>query len=207
MIEYKASQFTSSEIHQAVGIQIQELRQGYLSSLGEKPLDLIFSHVASSYWGMLILGKESGQNQVVGYVFGTTDTTRLYKEFIFKRTPLALIYFLPKMISWQRIKKGFETLFYPARKGPDKMQSETPELLDLAVAKDYQGVGVAQELFRQFVGQCRSRGITSFRIPTTEGLDRAHRFYEKMGAEPIGEIEVHGGQRTYIYQYDVLEKK
>ena len=202
-IEYKISEFTYDEIHQSVRIQIQELAQGFLSSLGEKPLELIFAHVASSRWGILIVAVESEQSQVVGYVFGATDTGQLYKEFLLKRTPAAVIYFLPKLLSWQRIKKAFETLLYPTRKRPEQMQLPKPELLDLAVTQAYQGTGVAQELFRQFVNQCRSRGVTAFQIPTTEGLDRAHRFYEKMGSRKVSTIEVHQGQQTYIYLYEI----
>jgi len=203
MIECKTTGFTTDEIRQAVRIQIQELRQGFLSSMGEKPLELIFAHVASSRWGILILALESERGQVVGYVLGATDTGQLYKEFLLKRTPSALVHFLPKLLSWQRIKKAFETLLYPIRKRPTQIQLPRPELLDLAVPQAYQGTGVARELFRQFVNQCRNRGSMAFRIPTGEGLNRAHRFYEKMGAHKVSTTEVHQGQQSYIYLYEI----
>lgn len=205
MIEYKTTGFTADEIYQAVRIQIKELSQGFLSSLGEKPLGLIFTHVASSHWGMLVLAIESDSRQVVGYVLGTLDTGQLYKEFLLKRTLAAFVYFVPKLLSWQRIKKAFETLLYPARKRPEQIELPRPELLNLAVLQSHQGTGVAQGLFKHFVSQCRNRGVTAFQIPTTEGLDRAHHFYEKMGARKVTTIEVHQGQKTYIYQYDIEE--
>lgn len=206
MIQCKTKGFTRDEIRQAVRIQIQELPQGFLSSLGEKPLELIFTHVASSPRGILVLAIESEQGQVVGYVFGATNTGHLYKEFLLKRTLLAVVYFLPKLLSWQRIKKAFETLLYPAKKQPKQTGVPKPELLDLAVTHAYHGTGVAHQLFEEFVNQCRNRGITVFGIPTSEGLERAHKFYEKMGAHRVDAIEVHGGQQTYIYQYDILEE-
>lgn len=205
MVEYKASRITPAEIRQAVRVQLQELSQGFLSSLGEKPLELIFTHVSSSRWGVLVLAVELESCQVVGYVFGTTDTGQLYKEFLSKRTLSAIIYFVPKLLSWRKIKKAFETLMYPAKNPPEKIELPRPELLDLAVIQSYQGTGVAQELFRQLVGQFHNRGVTAFQIPTTEGLERAHRFYEKMGAHKVTTIEVHQGQKTYIYQYDIRE--
>ena len=206
MIECKTTGLTPDEIRQAVRIQIQELPQGFLSSLGEKPLELIFTHVASSRRGILILAIDSEKSQVVGYVFGATHTGQLYKEFLLKRTLAAVIYFVPKLLSWQRIKKAFETLLYPTKKQPQHQAPPKPELLDLAVTHTYHGKGIAQQLFTEFVNQCRSRGIAAFEIPTSEGLDRAHRFYEKVGARRVSEIEVHDGQKTYIYQYDIPEE-
>jgi GNAT superfamily N-acetyltransferase len=203
MIKIKTTGFERDEIRQAVQIQIQELDQGFLSSLGDRALELIFNHVAQSRFGMLVLAIESEQGRVVGYVFGATDTGKLYKEFLLKKTPSALFHFLPKLLSWQRIKKAFETLWYPAKKQTTSL-SQT-ELLDLAVTKKAHGTGVAQELFKAFVNECRSRGISVFQIPTTEGLDRAHRFYEKMGARRVSSVAVHEGQETYIYFYKIEE--
>ena len=206
MIHYKVTQFTTDELRQAARIQMQELPQGFLSSLGEKPLELIFSHVATSRRGILVLATESEKNQVVGYVFGATHTGQLYKEFLLKRTIPALAYFLPKLLSWQRIRKAFETLLYPAKKQPQQSGEVKPELLDLAVTEAYHGTGIAQQLFKEFVNQCRGRGIDVFEIPTSEGLTRAHHFYEKMGAKRIDTIEVHDGQKTYVYQYYLEEE-
>jgi GNAT superfamily N-acetyltransferase len=204
-IQYKTSGFTGNEIRQAARIQMQELNQGFLSSLGEKPLSLIFAHAASSRWGMLILATDTEQGQVVGYVLGAVDTGRFYKDFLFKRALPAIVYFLPKLLSWQRIKKALETLLYPARKQSNQVKLPPAELLDLAVVGAYQGTGIAQKLFEMFIEKCRERGLSSFQIPTTQGLDRAHRFYEKMGAHRVASIEVHRGQQTYIYQYDIQE--
>lgn len=206
MIEYKTHDFSISELRQAAQIQIQELPEGFLSSLGEKPLALIFRHVAESQFGLMVLAVDNETNCVVGYVFGAIHTGKLYKDFLMKRTLVALRYFLPKLLSWTRIKKAFETLLYPAKKGTVQNSFPKSELLDLAVTHTYHGTGVAQYLFTAFVDLCKSKGIRSFVIPTTEGLDRAHRFYEKMGAKRVGVVEVHDGQNTYIYQYDIQEE-
>ena len=42
MIQLKVENFSSEELDQAVYIQMQELSEGFLSSLGAKPLRLIF---------------------------------------------------------------------------------------------------------------------------------------------------------------------
>ena len=165
---------------------------------------LIFTHVASSRFGILVLAKGSGHDRVIGYVFGATNTGQLYKDFLVKRTFRAILYFLPKLLSWERIKKAFETLFYPTQKGQqDRRDDCDAELLDLAVSQAYQGKGVAQRLFDNFVSQCSEYGIDCFDIPTAESLGRAHRFYEKVGAQRVGSLVVHGDQQTYVYRYNV----
>ena len=205
MIEYKTSGFTQEEIRQAVRIQIQEIPKGFLSSLGEKPLTLIFSHIASSRFGIMVIAKEADHGRVIGYVFGATNTRQLYKDFLVKRTFQAVFYFLPKLLSWERIKKAFETLLYPVQKRGQNTKDCDAELLDLAVIQAYQGKGIAQRLFEGFTSQCRARNIGCFEIPTSEGLARAHRFYEKVGAYRVGSLVVHGDQQTYIYRYHVQE--
>ena len=206
-IVYKTDSLTSEEIKAAVRIQLQELNEGFLSSLGEKPLTLIFSFAASNPSGVLVLAKNSETDKVIGYVLGSTNTRRFYKEFLVKRFVPAVVYFLPRMLSLAKIKKGFETLLYPMRKKEKNIQEKKcdAELLDLAVTKDYHGKGIAPRLFEMLVQQFHQKGAQCFDIPTTEGLETAHHFYEKMGAQRVGVVYVHGQQKTFIYQYHIEE--
>lgn len=203
MVEIKTREFEPNEIREAVRIQIQELNQGFLSSFGDEALEVIFSHVAESRWGIFVLAVDAQQKRVLGYVFGTLGTGKLYTDFLCRKTFAAMKYFLPKMLSWVRIKKAFETLLYPFKKRDADARSPEAELLDLAVSRDYHGTGVAQMLFAGFVEECRRREISAFQIPTTETLNQAHRFYEKMGAVRAGTVEVHEGQNTFIYLYQI----
>jgi len=203
-MKIKTKGFTKEEIRQAARIQIEELNEGFLSSFGEKALTVIFSHIAQSTWGVLVIAVDSELRNVVGYVFGTLNTGSLYKEFLLKKTPAAIFYFLPKMLSVRRIIKAFETLIYPSKSpAPDLPDAE---LLDLAVKSQYHGTCVAQRLFEAFIAEFSNRGIDSFKIPTSASLPQAHRFYEKVGAKKVASVEVHEGEITYIYQYDIDSK-
>ena len=203
MVEYKTSEFSLDEVRQAVNIQIQELPKGFLSSLGSKPLELIFSHAALSKFGVLVLAKEIENNRVIGYVFGATDTSKFYKEFLIKRFFTALIYFFLMLLTMEKIKKAFETLFYPNKKSQNQEEDCKAELLDLAVEKPYHGKEIALNLFGNFVNKCRQLRVSCFDIPTTEGLEQAHRFYEKVGAKKVKTVMIHGEQKTYIYRYRI----
>ncbi len=205
MIEIKVSNFEKEEVKQAARIQVEELGEGFLSSFGENALTVIFQHFSESPWGILVLAVNPTQEKVIGYVFGSIDTGKAYKEFLIRRILTAIRYFLPKMLSIKRIKKAFETLFYPT-KLPSQLLPEV-ELLDLAVCNEYHGTGVAQQLFQAFVEELKLRGIDAFKIPTSASLGQAHKFYEKMGARKIESIEIHEGEETFLYLYEISSWK
>jgi GNAT superfamily N-acetyltransferase len=198
-VRYVTEGFSQHEIKQAVQIQIVEINQGFLSSLGEKALGLIFEHVSASPWGIMVLAIDDNSDKVIGYVLGTLSSGKLYFDFIIKRLPYALVYFLPRLLSLNRIKKAIETLLYPSKKQAINLPSA--ELLDLAVNGLYHGKGVAKGLFLKLNSEFQRRGIDSFRIPTSASLIRAHRFYEKMGATKVGAFELHQGELTIVYVY------
>ncbi len=201
----KTADFSPLEIKEAVNIQLEEISQGFLSSLGMKPLMLIFNHAATSRFGILVIAKESNKGHVIGYILGSIDTFKFYKDFLRSKTVPSLLYFIPKIISLKRIKKALETLIYPIKNGHSKVNNSRAELLDMAVSSSYQSAGVGTELFKEFVKQCADKGVKSFKIPTSESLKHAHSFYEKMGAKMADTIEIHKGERTYIYIYSLEE--
>lgn len=201
MVCYLTSGFSRSEIKQAVQIQIAEINQGFLSSLGEKALGLIFQHVADNLWGIMVLAVDDATGKVIGYVIGSINVGKLYRDFFLKKLPVALFFFLPRMLSFRRMVKAFETIIYPQRNHSENLPQA--ELLDLAVSTEYHGKGVAQGLFSIFEKECRNRGVNAFKIPTGESLKRAHRFYENMGAVKAGAFELHRGVLTVVYVYRV----
>jgi GNAT superfamily N-acetyltransferase len=196
---YLTKGFSRIEINQAVQIQLNEISQGFLSSIGEKGLGLIFRYVAESRWCIMVLAIDEVTEKVIGYVIGTISSDKLYRDFLVKKLPAALFYFLPRMLSWQRLVKAFETIRYPWLANTASLPQA--ELLDMAVSSAYHSRGVAQGLFRNFEKECRNQGVNAFKIPTGEFLKRAHRFYEKMGAVKAGAFELHRGGLTFVYLY------
>jgi len=197
MVKYKTNGFSRNDIIQAVQIQLTEINQSFLSSLGEKALAMIFEHVTSSKWGIMVLAVDEAKKEVVGYVLGAIETNKLYRDFVLRTFPKALFLVLPKIFSFKRIVKAFETISYPHKN--QAMHLPSGELLDFAVAASYQGKGLAQGLFRVFATECRKHGLNDFKIPTGSSLKRAHRFYEKMGAVRVCELELHRGEVTIVY--------
>ena len=203
MVRYLVNEFSRHEINQAVHVQISEIKDGFLSSFGEKALGLIFEHIATSSWGIMVLAVDDATGEVIGYVMGSINLSKLYRDFFFKKLPVALFFFLPRMLSFRKMVKAFETIIYPHRNHSGNLPQA--ELLDLAVSTEYHGKGVAQGLFSNFEKECRNRGVNAFKIPTGESLKRAHRFYENMGAVKAGAFELHRGVLTVVYVYRIRQ--
>lgn len=188
------------DIRQVVSIHREEISQGFLSSLGDKPLSLLFYLAVESKYGILLLGKPIDRDKPIGFILGTTDTGAFYKDFLIKNFFRATIHLAPKVFSVQRLRKLFETLFYPSKK--EIQDFPRAELFDIAILKEQQGKGLAQLLFKEFSATMKSKGIEKFKITTGENLIQAQRFYEKLGANKVTEIEVHKGQKTFVYLFD-----
>lgn len=193
---------SSDFLKNVIRIHRIEISQGFLSSLGDSVLALLFSHASESRFGRLLIAKDATSGQIVGFLLGTIDTGAFYKDFLCKKSLKAVFVLVPKLLSFEKARKVFETLFYPT-KGEFKTLPK-PELLDIAVLKEYQGTGVAQLLFKEFSKKLRDMGIEEFKIATGESLVGAQRFYKKLGAEKAGAVEVHKGQKTLIYIYRIL---
>lgn len=197
----KTSGFTKEDIQQVVEIHRNEINKGFLSSLGNRPLELVYSHISQSKLCILILAINPEKNDVSGFILGTLNTGSLYKEFLRKRPLQALIYIAPKLISFSKLRKAWESLFYPRKKEFLKMPKA--ELLVLAVRKEYESSGFARNLFEKLIECFRESGVNEFRIATGNELIRAQKFYEKMGAVKVNDMEIHKGHRSWIYRYQI----
>ncbi len=193
--------FTGSDIAQVVAIHRSQINQGFLSSLGGRTLDLIYSFVPQSRSGVLIVAKESTTGQVCGFICGTANVGVLYKEFLIQKTLSALIFLAPRLLSPRKLWKALETLIYPTKS--KSLDVPDAELLVFAVGDSYKGTGLSHMLFDRFVQTLSEKGAQSFKIGTGASLTRAHRFYEKVGARKVASIEVHHGQQSFVYVYNI----
>jgi GNAT superfamily N-acetyltransferase len=186
----------------AVRIHRAELHEGFLSSLGNGALLLLFQFAAESPTAvLLVLREESGSEGVAGFLLGTFSTRAFYRDFLRRRFLRACWVLGPRLMTPRRLFKAFETLFYPARKATRHLPAA--ELLDIAIDRRFHGQGLGKVLFDHFCGVLRRSGVGEFRITTGESLGGAHVFYERLGARRVGDIEVHKGQSTRVYLYSL----
>jgi GNAT superfamily N-acetyltransferase len=65
------------------------------------------------------------------------------------------------------------------------------------------GTGLSEHLFRSLVEFLRERGVEEMKIATGDNQIRAQKFYEKIGAQRVGNVVVHSGRVAVAYMYRI----
>lgn len=178
-----------------------EVSEGFLASLGEPVLRMLYGHVTSSrLCGLFVAYEGAAEGRPLGYICGTVDTAALYREFMLQRWWTAAPLMMPKLVSPRRILRVIETLRYPGSTPADLPRAEIINFVVLPAAR---GASVATALFESLMRWFEAESSTAVRIVTGEQQIRAHGFYEKVGAELRGRTSIHRGSSSRIYVYSL----
>ena len=199
-IVFKISAFTSSEIDRVASLHRSGIMKGFLPSLGDKFLRLLYQAISRSDKGILILAIKNGQ--VIGFVSGAISLRPIY-SLLLKENLFELIFILfPKFFYRHNLNKIVDLLLYSSRFCKEKADRSAAELLSIIVDEKYRGQGIAQGLFEQLMFEFQKRKVAEFKIIVGESLTSAQRFYEKMGARKCRKIEVHKGEVSWEYIFN-----
>lgn len=168
----------------------KEISGGFLSSLPVLFLEKIYLSIIER--DICVVAKE--KDELVGFVAGTKNIKMLYGYFSKKYFFYSIFVFLPKLFN---IRKVLEDVFYI------KKEEISAELLTIAVDKNFQGKGIAKEMFDFFAREMSRRGVKEFKVVVGEKLKPAIGFYERVGFKFLRETEVHKGQKSLIYTYNL----
>lgn len=180
---------------QVARLHVRCLDQGFLATLGEGFLALMYEAIDAAEGAILIT--EDGGGQVTGFITGGSGMGPIYRRML--RSPVRLFLALaPALLRPAKVRRILEILRYS---GDSTLPAGIPEseLLSLAVAPECRGQGVADRLYGRLLEDFRSRGVEAFRIIVGAPLAPAHRFYRRMGAIEAGGIEVHDGEKSTVY--------
>ena len=189
-----------AKIHrQMAALHLQGLDRGFLASLGPRFLKLLYETIDADPDTHLIVDCED--ERVIGFVTGGPGMGPVYQRLVRKgpRLVLALLPHIPR----PRILRGVLDLMRYRRQhdAEDDVSVSLPrhELLSIVVDPTARGTGVAERLYQRLSDALRDDGAEGFRIVVGEELAPAHRFYRRMGAEPVATTSVHGGAPSTIY--------
>jgi len=174
------------------------INKGFLSLLGEKFLTLLYISLIKSENSVCIVAEKN--NEIIGFVAFSHNIKKTYKEFILRYFFNILFIIFLKMFNFKIMKMIFETLLYPVKESLSLPESE---LLSIAVKKEFQGMGISKKLFDFMVSYAKKKNIKSFKVIVGEKLIQAKRFYEKCGGVKVGEINIHGKEKSYIYVWNL----
>ncbi|HQQ63008.1 MAG TPA: GNAT family N-acetyltransferase [Pseudomonadales bacterium] len=184
----------AGEIHAA------NINQGFLATLGSGFLALLYQAIDEAPDSTLIVAQEN--DDVVGFVAGGTGMGAIYRQLL--RRPLALLVaLLPALLNPARLWRIIEILRYSGGDNDGLANMPCAELLSIAVDPQFRGKGHAEQLYLQLVEYFTGRGEKAFRIVVGEVLLPAHKFYRRMGAVPVAEMEVHKGASSTIYVHEL----
>lgn len=179
---------TTQDAAEVAKLHIEGISIGFISSLGIDFVISLYEAIAQSESSFGFVAEED--EKVLGFVAFATNLSKLYKSVILKKGCRFALLLAGKMFSLMRIKKLFETLFYPNR--IKKMDLPCAELLSLVVAQEARGKGVATELIKKGLEACRTRGIAKVKVLVGVSNEPANKLYRNCGFELVGQIDNHG---------------
>lgn len=188
---------------QIAALHATSINQGFLATLGVPFLSLMYRAIDEAEDSVLLV--EMRDDRVLGFVSAGKGMGPIYRRML--RRPFALAWsLLPSLARPSRVKRILDILRYGQGKSAESVLPSA-ELLSIAVAQGSRGTGIAEMLYRRLVAHFGERGVDVFKIIVGDALAPAHRFYLRMGAEPVGRIEVHAGEGSKVYVQSVVPGK
>jgi ribosomal protein S18 acetylase RimI-like enzyme len=202
-IHLKLNNLLDSEIKQVAELHVNYLNKGFLSQLDSGFIFYLYKAMSKSTIADLIIAKK--QEEVVGFITGSSSLIPIYSYIIKHYLIQVLFNITPHLFNISKVKKIIEIISYSNNEKSEKHFPKT-ELLSLVVKEKSRRTGVAKVLFDELTSQFKKKGQSDFKIMVGEELKGAQRFYERMGAKKIGGIEGHQGKGSIIYGMSIKLK-
>lgn len=185
---------------QVAALHAASIDRGFLATLGVRFLSLLYRAIDEAEGSALIFEERDGW--VLGFVSGGEGMRPIYRRML--RHPLQLGWsLLPVLFRPRALLRILDIVRY-GREPSTEQSFPKAELLSIAVAQGVRGTGIAELLYKRLEQYFREHGADAFRIVVGSTLSPAHRFYTKMGAIHVGEIEVHAGEHSLVYVQSLL---
>ncbi|WP_266157807.1 GNAT family N-acetyltransferase [Dyella silvatica] len=184
------------EIYRRVAeLHIANIDQGFLSSLGVGFLSLLYQAIDEGEDSVLLTVESD--DRVVGFVAGSMGMGPVYRRML-RHAPRLALALLPSVLSPRRVWRIIEILRY-SRGHAQASSWPRAELLSIALDPACRGRDMAAALYQRLAQFFQSKGVAEFKIVVGAALGPAHKFYQRMGAVPIAQTEVHQGERSTVY--------
>jgi ribosomal protein S18 acetylase RimI-like enzyme len=185
-IEFKELQVVHAG--QVAALHIQCISTSFISSMGIDFVTSLYEAIvkSKSSFGVVAVRNE----KVLGFTAFTTNLNKLYRTVVWRKGLLFVLLLAGNMWSRKRVKKIFETLFYPSR--IKKMNLPAAELLSMAVKPEERGKGLAGQLIEKGFQHCQKTGADKVKILIGADNKAGNKLYLKLGFELAGQIINHG---------------
>lgn len=185
----------SEHVSQVAQLHIQNIKEGFISSLGHKFVCCLYQAIVESYRAFGFVAVRDGK--VLGFITCAENTDAVSK-LVLRRNLFKLLWaYLPKMLRLKNIKNSLESLLCPAHRGNDLPSAD---LLAIVVAQEARGLGLGKRLVEASCSEFRKRGVETFKTMVDE-LFSANDFYKHIGFKHVGKYRHHGDMHnTYVLE-------
>ena len=193
--------FRPGDAARVASLHRQAIPRGFLSELGDGFLHRLYGFIARAE-GSRVLVAVDAADRCVGFIAGSVDTRRCYRE-VLRRGGLSLLAgLLPGVLRPSVLARIFQTILYPLRGTREATTSggaverdrvAPAELLAVAVDRSARGRGVGRLLVAALEDFYRNSGYEgSYRVVTDTADPRSNAFYTALGFHPAGTFRHHG---------------
>lgn len=187
---------SETELYQVSAMHFSLLRDGFLASFGADFLYLLYKEIYASDSATLIIVREG--NFVSGFISGGTGLKHIYLRLL--KSPVKLIRaIVPKLINRGTFVLLIGLIFRNKRVKYSSKKKTSAELYSICVAREYQGTGLAAELYMKLSKYFEDNNVDEFLIFVGDNLDRAQGFYIKSGAVKVGSLAQGAGKTSVIF--------
>ena len=204
-MEIKLSKVVIAELEMACQISAlhyQTINQGFLSSLGEKFLQVLYEYLIQNE--LVLVYKED--QSVLGYVSCALSSKGIMKRFIYTKPSEIIRIVLAILKKPKLLKPLMETYRAPSLSTSDINtvdQIPETELLSISVSPNVQKGGIGMQLIYALEAELKKRNIHSYKVIAGEKLEGANKFYLKNGFVLAKKISIHGNNISNVYVKEI----
>lgn len=192
--------FAKKDAQKVAALHRTALPRGFLSSLGDAFLGRLYGLMASSDRAVVLVGVDE-RDDCVGFISGSPDVGRCYKDVLRRGAGPLLLSALPALTSPKVALRIIQTLAYPMQKSADRPKTEQAsglpkaELLSIAVDERTRGGGLGKRLVVALEQEFVMSGHDGpYRVVTDASDPRSNAFYEALGFERFDTFRHHEHQ-------------
>ena len=176
-------------------LMAEAISWGRLSELGHGFTTLMHRHMIASRHAICRVADRDGE--ILGYAAGATDTSKFYREFLWRRGAVAAIILAPKIFRARHRQTIIRSLTYFPEAHPDDPPAE---MLSFAVRSRMKRSGVGKAIFAAISAEFRARGVKAVKFGTAEASnDAANAFYRRYGFELVRTAPFYGNSQVNVY--------
>ena len=183
---------TEGDAAAAAALHADQIREGFLTFLGEKFLRRLYRRLARTPDSFLLIADFEGS--AIGFLAGSTHVRALYRSFVWRDGVPATFACGGRLLRFP--VRALETL----RHGTGA-SGQGAELLAIAVDPSAQGRGAGTLLVEGFLHEVTARRETAAHVVVAADNDAATALYRKAGFGTVERFELHQGTDSLLMQW------